>query len=99
MFNALIFRLADITVSPDFDGLPVNLTRGLIHLTDNAAAVLLLVAGLGIVGSLTGWIGGSMLHNQQLIERSKEGLKISVGAGAALYAAVAAANYGAGLFR
>jgi hypothetical protein len=99
VFNTLIFWLADIQVSPDFNGLPPNLTQGLMHLTNNAAAVLLLVAGLGIVGSLTGWVAGSVTQNPQLIDRSKDGLKISVGAGAALYVAVAAANYGVSLFR
>ena len=39
----------DISVSPDFTGLPSNVYHGLVHLTDNAAAVLILVAGLGLV--------------------------------------------------
>ena len=41
--------VSDISVTPDFTGLPPNLYHGLIHLTNNAAAVLTLVAGLGLL--------------------------------------------------
>jgi hypothetical protein len=80
-------------VKPDFSGLPDNLTRGLIRLTDNAAAVLLLVSALGIVLSIGGMVIGSWMQNQQLSERSRHGLIVSAGAGALLFIAVGAANY------
>ena len=32
--------VSDISVTPDFSGLPPNLYHGLVHLTNNAAAVL-----------------------------------------------------------
>jgi hypothetical protein len=83
----------DLSVRPDFDGIPDNVTRGLMRLTNNAAAVLLLVAGLGIVISIGGMVVGSWLQNQQLGERSRHGLIISAGAGALLFIAVAVANY------
>jgi hypothetical protein len=98
VFNALIFRLADISVTPDYTGLPSNLDAGLKHLTNNAAAFLLLVSGLGIVISLIGLVGGSWVHSPQLRERSKEGLLYSAGAGALLFIAVAVANYATRLF-
>jgi hypothetical protein len=99
VFNALIFPFADISVRPDFNGLPSNLTAGLEHLTNNAAAVLLLVSGLGIVLSLMGMVAGSWVHSPHLRERSREGLLVSAGAGALLFGAVAIANYSTGLFR
>lgn len=99
MFNALILRLADITVAPDYNGLPANLEAGLKHLTNNAAALLMMVSGLGIVLSLMGMVAGSWVHNPQVRDRAREGLLVSALAGALLFAAVAVANYSAGLFR
>lgn len=88
----------DIAVKPDFSGLPPNVSSGLIHLTDNAAAVLMLVSGLGIVISLLGLVFGSWTQNPQLNERMKGSLLLSVGAIALLYVGVALANYAARLF-
>ena len=99
MFNALISRLADITVTPDYDGLPSNLQQGLVHLTNNAAAVLMLVSGLGIVLAVGGLVVGHVLHRQHITERSWSALGIAAGAGAILFIAVHAANYTSGLFR
>ena len=99
MFNALISRLADITVTPDYDGLPSNLHQGLVHLTNNAAAVMMLVSGLGIVMAVGGLVVGHVLHRQHITERSWSALGIAAGAGAILFIAVHAANYTTGLFR
>ena len=99
MFNALISRLADITVTPDYDGLPSNLQQGLVHLTNNAAAVMMLVSGLGIVLAVGGLVVGHVLHRQHITERSWSALGIAAGAGAILFIAVHAANYTSGLFR
>jgi len=44
--------VTDINVRPDFSGLPPSVLHGLIHLTNNAAALLTLVSGLGIVVSV-----------------------------------------------
>ncbi len=44
--------MTDINVRPDFSGLPPSVLHGLIHLTNNAAALLTLISGLGIVVSL-----------------------------------------------
>lgn len=99
MLNALILRLADISVQPDFSGLPPSLKEGLIHLTNNVAALLLLVAGLGIVSSLIGLVAGYAFHSPQISDRSRRGLMVSAASGALLYVAVAVANYGIGLFR
>jgi hypothetical protein len=89
----------DISVSPDFTGLPTNVYRGLVHLTDNAAAVLILVAGLGLVVSLIGLVIASFTANRELGERAKGGIAISVSAVALLYIGVAAANYAGHLFQ
>jgi hypothetical protein len=83
----------DLSVHPDFAGLPDNLTRGLVRLTDNAGALLLLVSGLGIVISIGGMVVGSWSQNQQLSERSRHGLVIAASAGALLFVAVGIANY------
>jgi len=99
LFNALNFRLADIQVTPDYNGLPSNLQAGLIHLTNNAAALMFLVSGLGIVLSVGGVVVGHVLHKQHISERSWGALGIASGAGAILFIAVHAANYTAGLFR
>jgi hypothetical protein len=90
---AISTHLLDLIVRPDFQGLPDNVTRGLERLTNNAAAVLLLVSALGIVVSIGGMVIGSWTQSQQLSERSRQGLLISSGAGALLFIAVAAANY------
>jgi hypothetical protein len=99
VFNALCCRLADISVTPDYTGLPTNLYTGLTHLTNNAAAVMFTVSALGIVLSITGLIVGHVLHKQYISEKSWAGLGVSAGAGAILYLGVHFANYAAGLFR
>jgi len=88
----------DINVTPDFNGLPPGVLHGLIHLTNNATALLTLVAGLGIVVSLIGLVIGSFTANPQLSERAKGGIAVSVGSIALLYIGVAAANYAGHLF-
>ena len=88
----------DISVTPDFRGLPPNVLHGLVQLTNNAAAVLTLIAGLGIVVSLTGLVIASFTANRELGERAKGGITVSVGALALLYIGVAAANYSSHLF-
>ncbi len=93
MIDTIAARLMDLSVQPDFAGLPDNLTRGLIRLTDNAAALLLLISSLGIVISIGGMVLGSWMQNQQLSERSRHGLIIAATAGALLFIAVGAANY------
>ena len=92
------FLPLDISVHPDFDGLPANVQQGLIHLTNNAAALLALISGLGIVLSLIGLVFASWSSNHQLSERAKSGLAVSVGAMALLYASFAVANYTGRLF-
>ena len=87
-----------ISVTPDFNGLPPGVYHGLIHLTNNAAAVLTLVAGLGLVVSLTGLVIASFISNRELAERSKGGIAVSVFSVALLYLGVAAANYAGHLF-
>ena len=99
MIHIVPTPLMDLSVRPDFEGLPVNLTRGLVRLTDNAAAVLLLISGLGIVLSIAGMVIGAWMQNQQLSERSRHGLVISAGAGALLAITVAAANYATRTFQ
>lgn len=93
MIHNISRTFMDLSVRPDFAGLPDNLTRGLIRLTDNAAALLLLVSALGIVISIGGMVLGSWMQNQQLSERSRHGLLIAASAGALLFVAVGAANY------
>jgi hypothetical protein len=88
----------DISVTPDFTGLPPSLYHGLVHLTNNAAAVLTLVAGLGLVVSLIGLVLASFTANRELGERAKGGVGVSVFAIALLYLGVAAANYAGRLF-
>jgi hypothetical protein len=88
----------DISVTPDFSGLPPSLYHGLIHLTNNAAAVLTLVAGLGLVVSLIGLVLASFSANRELGERAKGGIAVSVFSIALLYLGVAAANYAGHLF-
>ena len=90
--------LMDISVTPDFRGLPPNVYQGLVHLTNNAAAVLTLVASLGLVVSLIGLVLASFTGNRELGERAKGGIAVSVFSIALLYIGVAAANYAGHLF-
>lgn len=89
----------DISVIPDFTGLPRNLVSGLTQLTDNAAAVLMMVSALGMVVSLLTLVFASWTENHHLSQRARGGLALSIGAVALLYLGVTAANYTAGLFR
>lgn len=91
--------LSDISVTPDFTGLPPNVYQGLVHLTNNAAAVLTLVAGLGLAVSLIGLVLASFTANRELGERAKGGIAVSVFSVALLYIGVAAANYAGHLFK
>ena len=90
--------ITDISVRPDFSGLPPSVLQGLIHLTNNAAALLTLISGLGIVVSLIALVIASFTANPQLGERAKGGIAVSVGALALLYLGIAAANYSSHLF-
>ena len=90
--------LNDISVQPDFNGLPPTVYHGLVHLTNNAAAVLTLIAGLGLTVSLIGLVLASFTANRELGERAKGGIVVSVGSIALLYVGVAAANYAGRLF-
>ncbi|MGH7775846.1 MAG: hypothetical protein ACREPI_01535 [Candidatus Dormibacterales bacterium] len=89
----------DVSIVPDFTGLPRNVVTGLVHLTDNAAAVLMLVSALGIVISLIMLVFASWSENHHLGQRSRGGLALSVFSMALLYGGMTAANYAAGLFR
>jgi hypothetical protein len=91
--------LTDISVNPDFNGLPTNVYNGLVHLTNNAAAILTLVAGLGLTVSLIGLVLASFTANRELGERAKGGIAVSVFSVALLYVGVAAANYAGHLFK
>jgi hypothetical protein len=88
-----------ISVTPDFTGLPPSVYHGLVHLTNNAAAVLMLIAGLGLTVSLIGLVLASFTQNPQLAERAKGGIAVSVFSVALLYIGVAAANYAGHLFQ
>jgi hypothetical protein len=88
-----------ISVTPDFNGLPPSVYHGLVHLTNNAAAVLLLVAGLGLTVSLIGLVLASFTQNPQLSERARGGIAVSIFSIALLYIGVAAANYAGHLFQ
>ena len=90
--------LTDVSVTPDFNGLPPAVLHGLIQLTNNAAALLTLIAGLGIVVSLIGFVIASFTSNRELGERAKGGIAVSVSSIALLYLGVAAANYAGHLF-
>ena len=90
--------LSDISVRPDFNGLPPSVYSGLVHLTNNAAALLTLVAGLGLTVSLIGLVLASFTANRELGERAKGGVAVSVFSIALLYIGVAAANYAGRLF-
>ena len=93
-----MLRVADIVVHPDLRGLPPSVLSGLEHLANNAAGLLVLVSGIGIAVSLTGWVFAAFSSNQQLAERSKTSLGISIAAVALLYLGIAAANYAGRLF-
>jgi hypothetical protein len=90
---------SDVSVTPDFSGLPPSVYQGLVHLTDNAAALLTLVAGLGLVVSLIGLVLASFTGNRELSDRAKGGIGVSVFSIALLYIGVAVANYAGHLFR
>ncbi|HVH64160.1 MAG TPA: DUF6112 family protein [Candidatus Dormibacteraeota bacterium] len=90
--------MADISVHPDVSGLPPNVVTGLSHLANNAAGLLVIVAGLGIALSLIGWVLGSSTGNHQMAEKSKSSFGVSIGALALLYLGIAAANYAGRLF-
>jgi hypothetical protein len=90
--------LNGISVRPDFNGLPQSVVHGLIQLTDNAAAVLTLIAGLGLTVSIIGLVIASFTSSRELGERAKGGIAISVLSLMLLYLGVAAANYAGGLF-
>lgn len=90
--------LGDISVRPNFNGLPPAVVHGLVQLTDNAAAVLTLVAGLGLTVSIIGLVIASFTANREIGERAKGGIAISVGSIALLYLGIAAANYAGRLF-
>ena len=90
--------VSDISVTPGFSGLPPSLYHGLVHLTNNAAAVLTLVAGLRLVIPLIGLVMASFTANRELGERAKGGIAVSVFSIALLYVGVAAANYASHLF-
>ena len=91
--------LTDISISPDFNGLPPSVYQGLVHLTNNAAGVLTLVAGLGLTVSLIGLVLASFTQNPQLAERARGGIAVSIFSVALLYIGVAAANYAGHLFQ
>lgn len=89
----------DITIRPDFGGIPPSIMTGLTRLTNDLAAVLIVVSGIGIVLSLIGLLIANWLGSHALRERFQSSLLVSVGAGALLFVAVAASNYATGLFR
>ena len=88
----------DISVHPDLHGLPPSVLAGLGQLANNAAGLLVIVSGIGIAVSLIGWVLASFTGNQQLAERSKSSLGVSITAVALLYVGIAAANYAGRLF-
>ena len=94
----MIGILNDISVRPDFNGLPPQVIHGLVQLTDNAAAVLTLVAGLGLTVSVIGLVVASFTHSREIGERARGGVVVSVLSIALLYLGIAAANYAGRLF-
>jgi hypothetical protein len=68
------------------------------HLANNAAGLLVIVSGIGIAVSLIGWVFAAFSSNQQLAERSKSSLGVSIAAVMLLYLGIAAANYAGHLF-
>ena len=89
----------DIVIRPDFNGVPPNVQEGLMRLTNNLAAVLLIVSGLGIVVSILGLMISHWLGSHQMGERFRGSLMVSAGSGALLFLAVSAANYSVRLFQ
>lgn len=85
--------LLTASVAPDFAGLPTQVRNGLIQLTDNAAAALLLVAGFGIAFSMLVLIAAFWTRSSALMARAQSGLVVSISAMAVLYLAASAANY------
>ena len=75
----------DIQVHPDFNGLPPSVKDGLIHLTNNAAALLTLVSALGIVASILLMVVASWPGTRALPERGKGGLVLAIAADARLH--------------
>ena len=99
MFLPALGILGDIVIKPDFEGIPPNVQQGLIHLTNNLAAILLMASGVGIVVSVIGLMVGHWLGSHQLGERFRGSLMVSAGSGALLFLAAAAANYSVRLFQ
>ena len=99
MPSAALGFFLDIVIRPDFNGIPSNVQEGLMHLTNNLAAVLLIASGLGIVVSILGLMISHWLGSHQLGERFRGSLMVSAGSGALLFLAVTAANYSVRLFQ
>ena len=95
----MIRPFLDISVTPEFGGLPPNLVQGLHHLTNNAAGLLTILAGLGVVVSVIGILVGSWTQNPHLSERSKLGFLISAGSVAILYVGIGLANAVTAMFQ
>jgi hypothetical protein len=85
-------------VSPDYAGMPQEVRAALIQVTNNAAAALILISGLGLALSLLGLVCATWAGNRQLTERCAATFVLSIGALALLSMGVATANYTAGLF-
>jgi len=94
----LVQILNGISVRPDFNGLPPSVVHGLVQLTNNAAAVLTLIAGLGLTVSIIGLVIASVTSSRELSERAKGGIAVSVLSIMLLYLGIAAANYAGRLF-
>jgi len=97
--HTLAAAFLDISVHPDFGGFPPAIQSGLDHLGNAAAALVMLLAGIGIAVSVIGILAGSWSSNPHVMERSKHGLLVSAGSVALLYIAVSAGNFVTGLFR
>ena len=98
---SLIHRVwfLDISIHPDYSGLPPNVLQGLQRLADNTAALLILVSAIGIGVSLLAWVIGAGIGNHMLIARAKSSLLVAATSGGILYLTVAGANYMTGIFR
>jgi len=57
---------SDISVTPDFSGLPASVISGLQHLANAAAGLVVVLAGLGIAVSVVGILVGSWSANPHL---------------------------------
>ena len=86
-------------MSPDYGGLPVNLSHGLSKLANVGAAALVGVAAIGIVGSLIALLLASLAQNPMWSERAKVALMMSAGGPALLYLVVALSNALTGFFK